>query len=406
MVGLAAAYSAQYLHTRRAQLADYEKDFVGVLFLWGLLWWCAGGVGEIRQHVGAAHLLASILVFATATALTCSELARRRAQMLAALLPALALLPVMLLFALRAATFLPHPLAQGGWIGWPMAFLGFYLILRRHDAALGANLTGSLHALTLWLLTALLSWEIAWAIAQGVGHSGAWSAIAWAIVPVAVLTWLPHATTRVAWPFRAHRDAYEVLASAGLALYLCVWSLATNVTVSSPAAPLPYLPLLNPLDIAQGFVIFTLVRVWVRLRSQSDSLASRFDARPALGALALVGFVWLNAVLLRTLNQWAEIPYELKAMADSTLAQSALSIFWAFLALTTMLIATRIGIRTMWLTGVGLLVIVVLKLFLVDLSSIGTIERIVSFVGVGLLMLIIGYFSPLPPAAKEEQQAS
>jgi uncharacterized membrane protein len=42
-------------------------------------------------------------------------------------------------------------------------------------------------------------------------------------------------------------------------------------------------------------------------------------------------------------------------------------------------------------------------LFLVDLASIGTIERIVSFVGVGGLMLVLGYFSPLPPEAEESQ---
>jgi uncharacterized membrane protein len=37
----------------------------------------------------------------------------------------------------------------------------------------------------------------------------------------------------------------------------------------------------------------------------------------------------------------------------------------------------------------------------VDLSRIGSIERIVSFVGVGLLMLVLGYFSPLPPEVRE-----
>jgi uncharacterized membrane protein len=51
-----------------------------------------------------------------------------------------------------------------------------------------------------------------------------------------------------------------------------------------------------------------------------------------------------------------------------------------------------------WLAGAALLAIVVAKLFLVDLSRIGSIERIISFVGVGLLMLVVGYFSPLPPA--------
>jgi uncharacterized membrane protein len=39
----------------------------------------------------------------------------------------------------------------------------------------------------------------------------------------------------------------------------------------------------------------------------------------------------------------------------------------------------------------------------VDLSRIGSIERIVSFVGVGLLMLVVGYFSPLPPVKEARQ---
>jgi uncharacterized membrane protein len=41
--------------------------------------------------------------------------------------------------------------------------------------------------------------------------------------------------------------------------------------------------------------------------------------------------------------------------------------------------------------------VVVVKLFLVDLSNVGTVERIVSFIGVGVLMLVIGYLSPVPP---------
>ena len=318
-----------------------------------------------------------------------------------ALVPAFALLPAMLLFALWAAVSLHHPLAAGGWIGWPLAFLGFYFIARRNEDALATPLTNTLHATALWLFAALSSWELAWSIAQVVGDSGSWSMVSWAIVPLAVLVLMPQATGRIAWPFRAHREADLVQASAGLALYLGLWSFATNLTVSSPSAPLPYLPLANPLDISQGLVLFVLARLWMRLRSEPGLMPSSLDERPVTGALALLGFVWLNAMLLRTLHHWAGIPYELKAMVDSTLVQSALSIFWAFLALTTMLIATRIRARVVWLTGAALLVVVIVKLFLVDLSSIGTIERIVSFVGVGLLMLVLGYFSPLPPAREE-----
>jgi len=47
---------------------------------------------------------------------------------------------------------------------------------------------------------------------------------------------------------------------------------------------------------------------------------------------------------------------------------------------------------------------VVLKLLLVDLSGTGTVTRIVSFIGVGVLMLVIGYVAPLP--AKEARHVS
>jgi uncharacterized membrane protein len=83
---------------------------------------------------------------------------------------------------------------------------------------------------------------------------------------------------------------------------------------------------------------------------------------------------------------------------ESTLVQTSVSIFWAVLALAAMLVATRKGQRLMWLVGAALLAVVIAKLFLVDLSQVGSIERIVSFLGVGILMLIVGYLSPLPPA--------
>jgi uncharacterized membrane protein len=44
---------------------------------------------------------------------------------------------------------------------------------------------------------------------------------------------------------------------------------------------------------------------------------------------------------------------------------------------------------------------VIVKLFFVDLASVGSIERIVSFLGVGMAMLVVGYFSPLPPRIEE-----
>jgi LPXTG-motif cell wall-anchored protein len=47
---------------------------------------------------------------------------------------------------------------------------------------------------------------------------------------------------------------------------------------------------------------------------------------------------------------------------------------------------------------------VVLKLFFVELAQTGTVTRIVSFIGVGLLMLLIGYVAPVPPVRRENTQ--
>ena len=61
------------------------------------------------------------------------------------------------------------------------------------------------------------------------------------------------------------------------------------------------------------------------------------------------------------------------------------------------------------MVGATLMGVVVVKLFLVDFSQLSGIERIVSFLGVGVLMVLMGYFVPLPPradGASAREQAS
>ena len=48
-----------------------------------------------------------------------------------------------------------------------------------------------------------------------------------------------------------------------------------------------------------------------------------------------------------------------------------------------------------------MLAVTVAKLFLVELSNSGTVERIVSFIAVGGLMLLIGYIVPIPPSRED-----
>ena len=67
-----------------------------------------------------------------------------------------------------------------------------------------------------------------------------------------------------------------------------------------------------------------------------------------------------------------------------------------------MVIATRRSLRALWMVGAVLLAVVVAKLFLVDLANTGTVERVVSFIGVGVLVIVVGYFSPVPPKSQEK----
>jgi uncharacterized membrane protein len=54
-----------------------------------------------------------------------------------------------------------------------------------------------------------------------------------------------------------------------------------------------------------------------------------------------------------------------------------------------------------WIVGAALLGVVVVKLFLVDLAQLSTPAKIGTFLVVGMLLLLVGYLSPVPPARSE-----
>ena len=219
--------------------------------------------------------------------------------------------------------------------------------------------------------------------------------------PGALLAVLALRGERLLWPVAAHRSAYFVSGGTPLAVFLAVWFLVGNWASDGDPWPLPYLPLFNPLDLAQAGVLL-LLATWFsetrRLRLPPHAAA---PLTPVWAILGCGAFIWANAVLLRALHHWAGVPLHLAAMFRSELVQAALSLFWTLLALAAMVLATRRGWRSLWLTGAALMAVVVGKLLLVDLSNAGTVERIVSFLGVGVLMLVIGYLAPAPP--KEER---
>ena len=119
--------------------------------------------------------------------------------------------------------------------------------------------------------------------------------------------------------------------------------------------------------------------------------------RPLKLMFAVAAFFWVNAALLRTVHHWVGVPFELQSLLHSLVAQAALSLLWTATALVLMLAAGRTKTRPLWMAGAALLGLVVLKLFVNDIGNSGT-ERVVSFIGVGVLLMVIGYVAPVPPS--------
>jgi Predicted membrane protein (DUF2339) len=289
------------------------------------------------------------------------------------------------------------------------------LLWHRYAAGLGLLEAIGLLALGLWMLRRTdtpLPFEpvvLAWyAMLQGgvfvyvlgahhVARHLGWTPAAAIVLPSLIALWLLGRDAQQGWPVHAHRAAFRFgLFMPWLAL-LALWVLAVNAASDGSMAPLPYLPLLNPLDLAHALVLlyaWRLARV-MPLPQPAAPLAA-----------AGLGLWWLNSLLVRSLHHWAGTPMWGDGALDSGIVQTSLTILWTASALVAMVMAARRGVRALWMAGAALLGVVVVKLFVVDLSNVGTLARIVSFLGVGGLMLVIGYVSPLPPAAPAPKEAA
>jgi uncharacterized membrane protein len=192
-----------------------------------------------------------------------------------------------------------------------------------------------------------------------------------------------------------------IIGATPIAIALALWSLGVNVTSDGDPVPLPYVPLFNPLDITEALALIALAAWCLRMRRDGGLHAG--NVHPALLAalFAVLVFVWINGLALRTIHFWFDVPFTFQGLWHSRLVQAVLALLWSVLALATMLLANRRHWRSAWIAGALLLALVVAKLFLVDLSQVGGVERIVSFIGVGLLLLLIGYLAPVPPRRAE-----
>jgi uncharacterized membrane protein len=415
MVSAAGLFCSYYLERNQEKVVESEFLAGRLLFIWGALWWFGGGLLELDRHVPAAWDWHSELLFFAGSCATFHLLWRRLHWDIArfaalALLPLMALVLLGMIMGLGKMQVTPyHPFASHAYLGWALGFGVHLWMLRAHEGG-NEGFNGKrgepwlewLHAAGFWLLAIVLSWEVGWQIDRYVAGRHVWPLIAWAIVPGALVAIFAGRGDRLGWPVAAHRHAYLYAGSLPLAVFLLGWIVFVNFASDGNPAPLPYLPLLNPLDLAQAGALLAVASWYANVKRLELPRAYLPQTETAIKVLGAVLFIALNGVLLRTLHHYADVPFRLDAMLRSVLVQAAFSLFWSLLALAAMVMATRRALRALWVVGAVLLAVVVAKLFLVDLSSTGTVERVVSFIGVGILVIVIGYFAPVPPKPEEK----
>jgi len=153
-------------------------------------------------------------------------------------------------------------------------------------------------------------------------------------------------------------------------------------------------PILNPLELTQAASLAAAVH-WSRLAWNEGP--SRSWAPQAGWCAAAIAFLALNAVVGRIVHTWFGVVYDYEGLVDSPVFQAGISVLWAATSLSVMTFASRRGERILWMVGAMLLGALIAKLFAIDLGTIGTVARIVSFLVTGLLIMVIGYLSPVPP---------
>ncbi|VVQ07739.1 hypothetical protein PS914_04774 [Pseudomonas fluorescens] len=397
VLGLAALVGAW-----RLQLGNHGTAFDSlslqrlsdVLLVWGAGWWTLAWISEVLRFA-PVNVQATLLLLVAAISVALWTMLALRLKW-----PSLGLLCTWLIAAaglvlLAAWHSRYHPAANFAWLAWAAVFVVHFISLRRLAPMLPARALGTAHVLGCWLLIGVLALELRYGLLLLSGHYNAWRWLGWAMLPSLYLV-LAAAPRAWPWPVSAYPREYRVYAAAPLALLMLGWFWLANVVSDGAAEPLPYVPLINPLELGLLFTLFG-VYVWSRSAVTQGAIRKDYAAHATQLIAGISLFAFFTALVMRTAHHWGDMPFELDALLESMRVQAGLSIVWTLIALSLMIGGHLRHRREVWLIGAALIGVVVAKLFFVELSNRGGLARIVSFIGVGVLLLVVGYFAPLPP---------
>ncbi|MFT4180176.1 MAG: DUF2339 domain-containing protein [Thermomonas sp.] len=385
LAGFASAWANRDARSDKIALAYYG---------WGLLWWIGNGIHEIYDHLDYRDAPDALLVFSALTGWLAAEVHRRRPAGALAWTTLAALAMAVPLALLQSAAHEQPFAGHGVWAWLVFAALGVRSLMCLRDGEHRAAPAAQFVWWLVWPLAAclLLHWLPGQIGVFGEGWRVALVALPWLAVAALAL----HRWRWLSMPLGERFDGWRGRLLGVTFGVLGLWWLASLLHAGA-AAPLPWLPVLNPLELAQ------LAALVLALRWQAPAgLRALPPQRVAL--LAALAFVWITSVVLHAVHHWGGVPWD-DSLLPGSLAQTSLTVTWSVLGVLGWVIGSRRGQRMLWLAGAMLMGVVLAKLVLVDRQHLGNLLGIGSFIAYGLLCTVVGYFAPAPPKREEDSNA-
>ncbi len=387
-----------------------DSTMVGLFTLWAFGWWSFAGLNEIVDYVPHAHRIDAMLAFIIFTGWIAAELRRRFDDM--AVLGGIAASALLLgvPFAMAQSAEHAYPFREWGAVVWVLyAALGWRGLICLRDTGTGVRLAAHGGWFWSWVTALALSafhlvdrpdTNITDAATLAVAHQAmgdGWRMLALGLPVFVFAALLQLQPSSLAPPLARGFEDYRrpLLGSAWIVLAL-FW--LVSLFFPGDSAPLPWVSLLNPLELLQVAALALLAqRAWSGRTAQTS--------RVGVPMFALATFVWITFATLRATHQWGHALWS-PTMLDDNIVQTALTVVWSVLGVLGWIFGSKRGDRLLWGAGAVLMGVVLLKLVLIDRSHLGNLFGIVSFIAYGLLCTAVGYFAPAPPRRAASAEVS
>lgn len=353
-----------------------------LLFAWACFWWLVGGLTQLdlaKPGIGEWRFAS----FYVTCGLVLAAVLRDRLPWprLNWFVGGAAFLALLLVFA--AKSDFDAPLATPTLLPWLAYAIAWGFALWSAGGERARSLAAA-HLAGLWTLALALSMQMD-EFAEDNGLAQGWKFIA-ILAPVALMTLALWRRPRLlAWP-RAEAFADYRVGWFGLAVPMLAWAFAVGLFLEGSAAPLAFLPVLNPLELAL-----------LGIGALGYGLAGEFAATRSLRRLwPVFAFALITMATLRAVHHLHGEPWS-GGILDSSFTHASLTVVWSLLGVGSWILGSRRGDRQVWMGGAVLMGIVLLKLITVDRGYMGNIPGIISFIAVGLLLVGVGWIAPSPP---------